>query len=76
MSVPSNLRKLSQATILIAGIVAAGSYADAQPAGTAEKSDAEVGKWQTWVLSAGSQFRLPGHLMRQQPALSLNACAA
>ena len=59
MSVPSNLRKLSQATILIAGIVAAGSYADAQPAGTAEKSDAEVGKWQTWVLSAGSQFRLP-----------------
>ena len=59
MSVPSFLRKLSQATILIAGIVAAGSYADAQPAGTAEKGDAEVGKWQTWVLSAGSQFRLP-----------------
>jgi membrane-associated phospholipid phosphatase len=33
--------------------------AEAQTSATLENSDAEAGKWKTWVLSSGSQFRLP-----------------
>jgi hypothetical protein len=34
-------------------------YAHAQPAATANKADAEVGEWKPWVLSSGSEFRIP-----------------
>ena len=43
---------VSRATVLITALAVSFETAYAQP-------DAEAGKWQTWVLSSGSQFRLP-----------------
>ena len=52
MSMLTFFQSVSRATVLIAALVVSFETAHAQ-------SDAEAGKWQTWVLSSGSQFRLP-----------------
>jgi membrane-associated phospholipid phosphatase len=41
-----------------ASLVVAGA-AGAQPSGAADRTEPGAGAWQTWVLSSGSQFRLP-----------------
>ena len=52
MSMLTFFQSVSRATVLITALVVSFETAHAQP-------DAEAGKWQTWVLSSGSQFRLP-----------------
>jgi hypothetical protein len=44
--------------VLITAIVVGSEMAHGQPLANAESTQEEVGKWRTWVLSSGNQFRV------------------
>ena len=53
------MRDAGRAALLIGAVVVGFETANAQTSGTLASSEVEAGKWKTWVLSSGSQFRLP-----------------
>jgi membrane-associated phospholipid phosphatase len=59
MSVRDRIRSAGQAMVLVTAIVVGSEMAHGQPLANAESTQEEVGKWRTWVLTSGSQFRVP-----------------
>ena len=53
------LRRRPGAALSFGAALALAASVDAQPSGAAERTEPGAGAWQTWVLSSGSQFRLP-----------------
>ncbi len=52
-------RRAAGAALLIGAALAFAGAAGAHHPGTAERAEPSAGAWRAWVLSSGSQFRLP-----------------
>jgi membrane-associated phospholipid phosphatase len=52
-------RRAAGATLLIGAVLVLVGAADARSSTLAERVEPGAGAWRTWVLSSGSQFRLP-----------------